>query len=171
MTRGREATGILALIAEIKKCEDADATLAVIALCYICIDAMAYAAMPAGRPKNTGADFKSWVDRYLKAAQQQPYQYRGEDVWAARCSYLHTFSASADYHANHDVVTLTYHDGTDHYYDQKIDAKLAVLGLKSFSDDITRAIYDFLAEANADEAKRSLVLERLGSFFSCYPLR
>lgn len=164
--------GILALISEIRKCEEADATLAVIALCYICIDAMAFAAMPADRTKNEGKDFKDWVDQYLKADSKQPYQYRGEDLWAARCSYLHTFSASADYHAKHpDVVTLTYHDGTEHCFDKNISPNLAMLGMRSFADDITRAIQDFLTEANANPDQEIVVSRRLESFFSCYPVQ
>jgi hypothetical protein len=167
-----KTTGIMSLIAEIKKCEEADATLAAIALCFICIDAMAYAAMPPHQTKNTGQDFMDWVDKYLKADMQQPYQYDGKDIWAARCGYLHTFSASSDYHEKHEgIVTLSYHDGTGHIFDKAITPDLVVLGVQSFSDDITKAVLAFLTEANDDVDRQSVVTHRLDSFFASYPIQ
>jgi hypothetical protein len=165
-------TGILDLLDEIKKCEEADATLATIALCYMCIDAMAYVAMPADQAKNGGKDFREWVNRYLKADPQQPYQYAGQDIWGARCSYLHTFSPSSDFHEKHDgIVKLSYHDGTDHFFNESIDPYLAIIGLKSFSDDITKAVMTFLTEANADSAQKLVVAKRLETFFACYAVQ
>ena len=163
-------TGIMNLIDEIRKCEEADATLATIALCYMCIDAMAYAAMPADKAKNDGKDFRDWVDQYLKADPKQPYQYAGRDIWGARCSYLHTFSPSSDFHEKHpDAIKLLYHVGNSHGFDPENAAGYALIDVPTFVDDITNAIQVFLTEANANPENGPLVTQRLNSFFACYP--
>jgi hypothetical protein len=90
--------GVFDLLNEIMRCQNADATVAAIAMVYVFIDTMAFLAMPAGQTTQTRKDFISWVDNYLKADPSKPYQYRGLDVYAARCSLLHAFSAEADVH-------------------------------------------------------------------------
>jgi hypothetical protein len=163
--------GILDLLAEIEKCEQADATLATIALCYMCIDAMSYAAMPADQAKNGGNDFIEWVDRYLKADPQQPYQYKGKDVWGARCSYLHTFSSSSDFHQKYpDTIKFLYQVGNSHGFDPINAAGYALIDVPTFAHDISKSVLAFLTEASADPEKGPIVTKRLDSFFACYPV-
>jgi hypothetical protein len=163
-------TGIVDLIKEIYKCHEADATLAQIALCYMCIDAMAYVSMPKNKRKNTGQDFIDWVDKYLESDPIQPYQYSGKDLWAARCSYLHTFSASADYHDKHpDVVKIIYHIGNSHGFDPVNAPGYALLEISTFSNDVVSAVQKFLKEMNDNSLNRKIYSERLNAFFSCYP--
>jgi hypothetical protein len=72
--------GILDLLNEIKKCEQAGATVGALALSFVCIDTMSYLALPANKTSQTKADFIAWTDRYLKADPRQQYQYRGVDA-------------------------------------------------------------------------------------------
>lgn len=69
--------GVKALIAEIKRCEEAGATVSAVAMAYVCIDTMAFLSLPVGREIQGRADFISWVDTYMKGHKAQPYQYRG----------------------------------------------------------------------------------------------
>ena len=87
---------VLGIISEIKKCEASGATVAAVAMAYVCIDTMAFLAMPEGRTSQTKADFTGWVDTYLKGHPDQPYFYVGTDVYAARCALLHAFSSEAE---------------------------------------------------------------------------
>ena len=68
--------GITALVKELRRCEAAGASLAALVMAYVCIDAMAYLAMSPDRSEQTKQDFIAWVDGYLKAHPDQPYQYR-----------------------------------------------------------------------------------------------
>ncbi len=86
---------ITGLVREVKQCEAAGFTMAALALAYVGIDTMAYLAMPDGKSEQTRQDFIAWVDTYLKAHADQPYQYRGLDVYAARCGVLHAFRRRA----------------------------------------------------------------------------
>jgi hypothetical protein len=80
--------GFLDLVGEIKRCEQAGATIGALAVSFVCIDSMSYLSMPADKRKHDRSDFIAWVDRYLRADPSQPYQYRGIDVYAARCGLL-----------------------------------------------------------------------------------
>jgi hypothetical protein len=90
--------GVMNLLNEIAQCQKADATVAAVAMIFVCIDTMAFLAMPASQTAQGKQDFIGWVDTYLKADPIQPYQYRGIDVYAARCSLLHAFSAETEAH-------------------------------------------------------------------------
>jgi hypothetical protein len=48
---------VLDLISEIKKCEAAGATTAAVTTAFICIDTMAFFGLPAGKDKQSRADF------------------------------------------------------------------------------------------------------------------
>ena len=84
---------ITSLVAELKRCDQSGLITASIAMAFICIDSLANLARPTQASKVTRADFKAWVDKYLKAHDEQPYKYRGKDVYAARCAFLHTYGS------------------------------------------------------------------------------
>lgn len=65
------------LVAEIRKCEEVGAYMGALVLCFVCADAMAYLAMPAGQSSQTRVDFISWINTYLMGHPEQLYQYRG----------------------------------------------------------------------------------------------
>jgi hypothetical protein len=80
--------GILGLLKEIKKCEAADATTAALAMVFICLDTMAFLALPSGATKQGRQDFIDWTDKYLRGDATQPYQYRGTDVYGGVAYFL-----------------------------------------------------------------------------------
>ena len=107
------------LIDEIKLCERAGATSSAVVMAFVCMDTMAYLSLPADREKQSKADFIAWVNSYLKGHEDQPYQYRGLDVYGARCSMLHAFGSDSDFHeTNRDAKRFGYHDGGKHAHDR-----------------------------------------------------
>lgn len=78
---------IVDLVSEMKRCDECGITSASVAMAYICIDTLANLARPLDKPRVTRADFRDWVNEYLKGHKEQPYQYRGKDVYAARCAF------------------------------------------------------------------------------------
>ena len=70
---------------------------------------LANLAMPLGKQKVSRKDFKEWVDKYLEAHPDQPYQYRGKDVYAARCAFIHTYGADTALHEEDpDIIKFIY---------------------------------------------------------------
>jgi hypothetical protein len=159
---GNPAQSIMDLLAEFNKCEAAGATTAAVAMAFICIDTMAFLALPAGKNKQGRADFIAWVDKYLKGMAEQPYQYRGIDVYGARCALLHAFSSEVDYHQQYpDAKKFGYHDGGKHAYDPAVDKHLVIIGTASFLNDVGIAVGDFVQDLISDLDLRARVASRL----------
>jgi hypothetical protein len=162
--------GVLGLLHEITKCQDAGATASTAIMVYIGIDVMAFLAMPPGHPRQTRDDFIAWVNQYLHAAPNSAYQYDGRDVYGARCAMVHTYSIEADYHAqNPGVKRFGYHDGGGHAYDPVADAGLVIIGINSLVHDFVQAVGRFIQTMIADEALRQRVAERIPQVVQSFP--
>jgi hypothetical protein len=161
--------GITGLVREVKQCEAAGFTMAALALAYVGIDTMAYLAMPADQSEQTRQDFIAWVDTYLKAHADQPYQYRGLDVYAARCGVLHAFSAEAGLHRRDlEIRVFGYHSGGKHFMVES--PKTVFIGTASLLNDIVIAIEGFLKACEDDASLRARVVARLPNLLQTFPI-
>jgi hypothetical protein len=159
------------IVGEIKKCEAAGATTAALALAFVCIDTMAYLALPVGKEKQGRSDFIEWVDTYLKAHPSQPYQYRGLDVYGARCALLHAYGSEADFHEKYpESKKFGYHDGGKHAYDPHVEERLVLVGTASFLNDLVSGIEEFLKACSADKQLRARVEARLPKVLANFPV-
>lgn len=163
--------GIIALVKEIKTCEKAGAIAASVAMAYICIDVMSMLSLPDGRSTQTRQDFVDWVGTYLKGHPDQPYQYRGIDVYGARCAMVHAFGSEAEFHAkNPDACRFGYHNGGKHVYNPDVDKTLVIIATASFLNDAVRAVQSFIEVCKADPALRARVEGRLPHVLATIPL-
>ena len=161
---------IIGIIAEIKHCEAAGATIAAVTMAYVCIDTMAYLSMPAGQTSQTRSDFIAWVNTYLKGHPDQPYEYDGLDVYAARCSLLHAFSAEADLHRrDQNIRKFGYHDGGQHAFNPEVSPNLVIIGTASFLNDVVIAVESFIKACQQDNELRQLVESRLPAVYPTMP--
>ena len=104
--------GLVQMGKELRRTHSAGLLSAALTFAYVCIDTMSYLSLPSEKSQQERLDFMAWVDTYLKADPSQPYQYRGLDVYAARCAVLHAFSSEAELHRKDPGVRLFgYHDG------------------------------------------------------------
>lgn len=164
-------SGVKALVAEIKKCEQAGAITAAVAMAYVCIDTMAFLPLPATREVQGKADFIAWVDTYLTGHEDKPYKYRGIDVYGARCALLHAFGSDADFHEkNLDAKKYGYHDGGMHAYDSTIDDRLVIVGTASLINDVLHAVTGFMEACKADADLKQRVEGRLHKVLATFPL-
>lgn len=162
---------IKGLIAEIKTCEQAGATASAIAVAFVCMDTMAYLSLPADRETQGKADFIGWVDAHLKGHEDQPYKYRGLDVYGARCAMLHAFGSESDFHEkNQDAKKFGYHDGGKHAYDPGVDQRLVIIGTASFLNDVVHAVVAFLEGCKTDADLLARVEGRLPKVLATFPV-
>lgn len=165
---------LIQMIDGIKKCEAAGAPYACLMQIYVYIDTMAYFGMPISKSKNTKQDFIDWVDKYLKAEESQPYQYRGIDVYGARCALLHTFSSEGDFHQqNPGAIRFGYSDGGRHCFDPKKDSTLAIIGIPSFINDFIIGVTQFLDDLKGrvtDQIEKTVLEDRLNRILATIPL-
>jgi hypothetical protein len=163
---------VTGLIAEIKKCEGVGATTAAVAMAYVCIDTMAFLALPAGKDKQGRTEFIEWCDKYLQACEDQPYQYRGIDVYGARCGLLHAFGSEVDYHDKvPEAKKFGYHDGGEHAYDPTRDERLVIIGTASFINDVVHAVGAFMEACKADADLRVRVEGRLPQVLATFAVQ
>lgn len=154
--------GVYGLIDEIKRCEAAGATTASLALAYICIDTMAFLSMPDGKNMQGRTEFIAWVDSYLKGDPSQPYQYRGLDVYGARCALLHAFGSETGYHQTYpEAKRFCYNDGGMHALDPIVDEHLVVIGTASFLSDVVTGVCLFAEDCRKDASLRLRVEAKL----------
>jgi hypothetical protein len=160
---------ITGLVAEIRRCEAAGATTAAVAMAYIAIDTMAFLGLPADRDKQTRADCIAWVDAYLRGHPDQAYQYRGMDVYGARCAVLHAFGSEVDFHQQYpDAKRFGYHDGGEHRYDPAVDERLVIIGTASFINDVVAAVGQFVQTCQVDAELRARVEPRLPQLLATF---
>ena len=163
---------ITGLLAEIKRCEAAGATTAAVAMAYVCIDTMAFLSLPANQDKQGRSDFIAWCDTYLKGHEEKPYQYRGMDVYGARCALLHAFGSEIDFHEKYpEAKKFGYHDGGKHAYDPAQDERLVIIGTASFINDVTHALGTFVEACKGDADLRARVAGRLTQVLATFPIR
>ncbi len=161
---------IIDLVSELKRCDECGITTAALAMAYICIDTIANLARPINKSKVTRADFKEFVDTYIKAHPDQPYQYRGKDVYAARCAFLHTYGSETELHTEDpDTIKFAYHNGGKHQYSPSLQPSLVLIGAKSFINDVVIAVELFLKHCQSDVSLRQRVEPRLASVLQIMP--
>jgi len=177
MASSNPLAGILALTNQIKDCGQNGRLLAALTLSFVCIDTMAYLGLPSGKTTQTRTDFIAWVDRYLKAHHEQQYQCRGIDLYAARCGFLHAFSAEADLHRKDQSIYLFgYHDGGELRCqdDAKMPdgsiRKVAMIGTKSFTKDLQLAVMAFMETMISDAELRENAKARLPMVYQVMPM-
>lgn len=164
---------IVQMVEEIKACQAAGATTACLVQIYVYIDALAYINMPITRSKNTKIDFINWVNKYLKAHPSQTYQYRGIDIYGARCALLHAFSSEAAFHQESpDTIRFVYTDGGKHVFKSKVDSTLAIIGIVSLINDFIIGVGNFLKDLHsriADSSEKSIIQKRMNKIFAIIP--
>ncbi len=162
--------GIMNLLTEIKRCQDADATISAVTMTYVCIDTMAFLSMPIEKTKQGKEEFIEWVDTYLSTDRSQSYQYRGIDVYAARCSLLHAFSAESEAHKKDTSVRLFgYSDNGQHAFNRAVSHRLVIISVAQLIHDLTQAIEKFIAAMLTDLDLRRRVDSRLPALYNDFP--
>lgn len=161
---------IVGLVSELKRCDEGGVMMASIAMAYIAIDTLAGLGRPLEKSRVTRSDFKAWVERYLQAHGSQPYQYRGKDVYAARCALLHNYGSVTSLHEEEpDTIKFTYNDGGKHYYHPATDKSVAIIGARSFVNDVLFGIEAFSQDCANDPDLRARVETRLGDVLNVMP--
>lgn len=163
---------IVGLIGEIKKCEEHGLYRAALALCFVTIDTFAFLSAPEGQAGTSKRIFIEWVDRHLKGHPSQTYQYRGVDVYAARCAVLHTWGVEAEMHRQDpSVMMFGYSNGGQHLYNPNVNTRLVIIGLKSFINDFVTGATNFMESALADESLMRRMHARVDSVMTVGPAK
>jgi len=160
---------ILNLYQEVAKAQDADALMAALAMVFVGIDTMAWLSLPIETDNGTRNDFCAWVDTYLKTGAEQPYQYVGIDVYAARCALLHSYGSIADLHKSKNPPKIFgYLDNGPHQTD---GSPLVLISIAVLIHDFGSALNAFLTTALKDTELKARIDSRINALVRTWPVR
>jgi hypothetical protein len=159
---------ILDLYQEILKAQDADALVAALAMVFVGIDTLAWLSLPIGSKSVKRNDFCSWIDTYLKTDADQPYQYVGIDVYAARCAMLHSYGSQSNSHRTpNPPKTFGYLDNGPHRAD---GSPYVLISIAVLIRDFGRAIRNFLESAKRDTDLKDRIDSRIKELVAMIPV-
>lgn len=162
---------IINFVESIKKMDAQGFSVEAAVFVFIGIDTLCRLSLPLGETKQTRTHFKEWVQKYFKGHSRQPYQYNPEDMYAARCSLLHNYGSEADIHTGTPTLKkFGYHDGGTHFIKPDIDPNFVIIGTKSFVNDFTIAVSDFIVEAKTNPNLKARIDSRIGQVFAHFPI-
>jgi len=156
------------MLGEAHRAHSAGATIAALAMVYIGIDTMAWLSLPIGQGKQGRTDFYRWVDTYLTTDADQPYQYVGKDVYAARCAVLHMFATLSDLHREDPPPKqFGYLDNGPHRAD---GGELVLISVAVLLRDFSYAIARFTTEMQNDVELKNRVDSRITELLCTTPI-
>ncbi len=149
----------------LKCCFDNGHYVATLILIYTYIDALASLIMSPDKKEVSRQDFIFWVEKYMKTDPSQSYQYKGIDLWGARCGLVHRYSPSSKYSDNGTCKLFAYTTEKDHKYNPDIDANLVLISIPRFFRDFIGAIKNFLDDLISNDNLRRRAESRFKDFF------
>jgi hypothetical protein len=132
-------------------------------LIYAGMDTMAFLDMPEGQTEVRGRDFIRWAGRYVRFPGS--VQVTGEELYAARCGMLHTYTAEARATRSGRARRIGYADKMDPpaYAAPTAAPDIVLVSVPGLRDAFFRGIDQFLIDAySSGPAKRATVEGRLG---------
>jgi hypothetical protein len=76
---------------------------------YSSIESMGLLDSPPTQTKATGETFKNWAKKHL--LKSNSFDFNEVDLWAARCSVLHTFTSESDLSNDGKARQIQYYSG------------------------------------------------------------
>lgn len=150
---------------DIKKVRDSGVLAGTVILILSAIDAMAYLSMPLKQNDVHRNDYINWVDKYMKTDEDQPYQYRGIDMYGARCGIIHRYGVESSLSEQGKCKVFAYNNGSKHYYNPAIDKKLVILSIRRLSNDFFKAVEKFLHAAKTNNELKARIDSRILKLF------
>ena len=160
----REAT--VELIYAINLLHKAGLLLPAMMMSFATIDIFAALARPSGKLDSDSSDFRGWVERYLLPGSK--LSCTAEELWAARCGLLHTYTPDSRSVRKKKVAKMLYAAGV---VEESARASLqfrlgeyVVLVSQDLFSAMSTALQRFTDELKTDAALHSRVTERTAEF-------
>jgi len=153
------------ICSDIKKARDNTILAGSVILTLSAIDAMSFLAMPLGQKKVHRRDYVNWVEKYMKTDPKQPYQYKGIDLYGARCGIVHRYGVKSRLSEKGQCKIFAYHNGSEHIYNPKVDGNFVLISIRRFTNDFFDAVEEFLQDMIIDKNVKSRVDSRILGLF------
>ena len=151
-------------------CLEKSLLMPALVLIYNGIDTFAALNREATKEKVTWQDFVAWCDRYLIPSSN--LGCNGQDLYAARCGILHTYTAvSSDLIKKGKAAEIYYYLGKvekekyQKIIDSKYPWKVVIVSLEDLDKAFKTGYFSFMDDIKKDSQTESLVYERARYFF------
>ncbi|MHA1525929.1 MAG: hypothetical protein ACTSQD_02765 [Promethearchaeota archaeon] len=139
-------------------------------LLYSAIDIMASLDRETSHDYVLRCDFLAWVDTYILPYSTQ--RYNSIDLYAARCSLIHSYSAESRLSNNEEAAKLYYAQGPkkkkdlQEMIDRTKEPNTKAIDSNELIGDTKKGIERFLIK----KGNNKLILKRAGKLFTSKPL-
>jgi hypothetical protein len=159
------------LVRAIDLCLRSELLLPGVALLYSLIDLMAWLSRPGGQDDVHRADFVRWVDKYLLPIPDS--SYGAIDLYAARCSIIHSYTAESKLSREGDAsrVCYTMGDRDPKRLQSDLDSvgyAAIVVHVDSLFKAVLKSIDIFKDDLNSNEKLAAIVFGRSETKFYSY---
>jgi len=142
-----------------------------IILIYAGIDVMVNLGLPEAQEEATDLNFIKWVEKYIKLESKE--KIIGEELYAARCAVLHTYSPESRRTKKGSARIIVYMWGGHPpvRYDASINKRIVVVSITALAESFFKAIDKFIIDLFADAKIRLVAEERLRKLFITIPAK
>lgn len=152
----------------IQLCRDNQCERAALQLMYAAIDSLAQLGLPPSETRCSRTHYGAWCTKYLKFNVCE--EVKGLEWFAARCGFLHSYSATSDLSAAGEVRMIGYYsgEGPDVIYNASESTDLVMVRVEGLLDAFFAGLDAFLIDLYKDLDK-GLVERRFSEMFHVLP--
>lgn len=140
-------------------------------LIYAGMDAMAYLNMPDGQEDVTRKDFVAWVEKYIAFPCAE--QLTGLDLYGARCSMLHNYSAFSQLSRQKKCRMVGYMDRSvpQVIYNPRVSKDLVMVSVAGLAEAFFTGVDRSIIDLFGDPARAPLARTRLRRLVHAFPYK
>lgn len=156
--------GCRGMLRGIKACVDQQCLVSAVTLMFTSIDAISALTRPVNQPETDSETFRTWVDRFLHPESR--LNCTAQDLWAARCGVLHTYSPEAPRAANRGARRIYYQwrEGPPADAIRSLPEGSIVINIEDLHEAVTDAVIAYMDKGGTDadlEARQNSHLPHL----------
>lgn len=169
MSKSTLEENVLKHFLAIDLCLENSLLMPALVLIYNGIDTFAALNREAKKDKVTDQDYIDWCKRYLIPGSN--LECSGQDLYAARCGILHTYTAVSDRSKQGKASEIVYYFGsieTEKYQkiiDSKYSRKVVNVRIENLDKAFKSGYFSFMDDIKKEPQKELLVYERANYFF------
>lgn len=156
------------ILTDIRWAIDADRHIVAAQLLLAGIDVIAGLERPAEQEETSGSELINWAEKYLKLAGPN-YTLTGQDIWGARCGFLHGYTPRAKIVREGRAKMLGYMDAAEPPVMTDDPDQLVLVSLRALFQAFVAGTLDTMKRINHDKDIADRVNPRLSMMFRSVP--
>ena len=155
------------MLRAIEVCLDSECLVGAVSLIFVSMDALAALTRPKTATRATRQEFINWVEKYVEPSETLACSPL--DLYAARCSVLHTYGTESDLSQQEKARPIVYEwrRGPSADASLSLPPRALVLVVDQLHEVFCKAVQHFLDDAETNPNLESLIKHHLKTML-CY---